>query len=237
MKPISRGSVYGINETFGVGDLADKVGQNMLNGEPSSSLNIRDRGTLRSGDRYAVGEVANRKEERNEVPVIADDGDISLTHEDQVARKYSVWAVVPGEFVVAWDEWATKQLYFNFPMDEPTDQNIWLNGLYRETDFIQLTSIGFRGRQDSAEKGTVHGAGNVTNDEALGTELNADSSYLNELRYAHDWDGHVVEGYIAASGYVELYEPSDFGTEHFLEYVQDFVYPHTESAEDDGGGA
>lgn len=231
MKPILRGQIWGIDRSFGVGDLDDVAGQNSLNGEPSRALNVRERGTLPSGERYAAGELAKREEDRVEVPTISTDGEIDLTHEDRVVESYSAWAVVPGEFVLVWKEWAGKHLYFNFPMDEPTDQNIWLNGLYEAHDFQSISSVGFKHRQDSAEKGTVHG-NNVTSDEALGADLDGDS-YLNELRYEHWWEGHMVKAYLAASGYAEVYNPSDFTTEQFLHYVRDVVYPHTESAEDD----
>lgn len=223
MKPITRGTLWSIDETFGVGDLADCKGQNTLNGEPSEALNIRDRGTLPSGERWAAGELAKRSEERAKIPEISPDGDIRLTHEDRVEKFYSAWAVVPGSFALVWEEWAADHLYFNFPMDEPEESYILLNHLYDAQDFSDVSSVGFKARQDSAEKGTVHGS-HVPDDEKLGTEF--ENSMLNELRYRHPWNGRVVEGYVSASGYVDVYNPTDLTTGEYLHYVHDIVFPH-----------
>ena len=81
MKPITRGRIASIDGSFGVGDLEDVTGQNTLNGRPSSAVNVTERGTPPSGQRWAAGEMARRKEERVEVPTISEDADDDLDDE------------------------------------------------------------------------------------------------------------------------------------------------------------
>lgn len=233
MKPLTRGRIAAIDGSFGVGDLEDVTGQNTLNGRPSSAVNVRERGTLPSGQRWAAGEMARRKEDRVEVPYIGEDGDIDLTHEDQVLEEYSAWAMVPGEFAIGWTDWSFKYLMWNFPVWEYSEQLIGLTSFYRDGSFSSVGSVGFKARRDAAEKGTVHGQ-NVTSDEALGKDLREDT-WLNELRFKHHPDSihEPVKAYIAASGYVEVYNPSDMTTEQFLTYIRNEVLPYTEDADDD----
>lgn len=240
MKPLKRGRIASIDGEFGVGDLDDVTGQNSLNGQPSWAINICDRGTLPSGHRWAAGEMARRKEDRVEVPMISSDGDVSRTHEDDVIAEYSAFAFVPGKFAIAWSDWAFNHLVFNFPIWEWREQTVWLNGFYEETSFDNVSSVGFKHRpvDDGATKGTVHGS-RVTDDEAIGADLRESTgSYLNELRYKHWWQSDhygslLIKAYIAASGYIQLYNPSDLTTSQYLEYVLQHVYPNTEDAEDD----
>jgi len=233
MKPITRGRIASIDGSFGVGDLEDVTGQNTLNGQPSSAVNVTERGTLPSGQRWAAGEMARRKEERVEVPTISEDGDVDLTHEDQVLEGYSSWAVVPGEFAIGWTDWSFKFLKWNFPVWSYSEQLIGLTSFYRENDFSSVGSVGFKARRDAAEKGTVHGH-NVTSDDAIGEDLREDS-YLNELRFEYHPEAihEPVKAYIAASGYVEVYNPSEMTTEQFLSYVREEVLPYTEDADEE----
>lgn len=234
MKPLTRGRIAATDGSFGVGDLDDVVGQNTLNGSPSSAVNIRRRGTLPSGQRWAAGEMARRYEDRVQVPDISSDGDVSVTHEDDVLEEYSAFALVPGEFAIAWEDWAFKYLVHNYPVWEYHDQHIRVNGFYEDKSFNDVSSVGFAHRTDRAEKGTVHGQ-QVTKDEGLGEDLR-DGSYLNELRYSHfpDGFGTEIQAYVAASGYVEVYNPSDMETGEYLRYVREFIAPHTEDADTDG---
>lgn len=233
MKPITRGRIATIDGSFGVGDLEDVTGQNTLNGKPSSAVNIAKRGTLPSGQRWASGEMARRREDRVEVPDISQDGDIDLTHEDQVIEEYSAWAMVPGKIAIGWSDWSFKYLKWNFPVWEYSEQAIRLTSFYRDNSFTSVGSVGFKARSDRAEKGTVHG-NNVDNDEALGQDFH-EGSLINELRFEHRVDCIVepVKAYIAASGYIEVYNPSDLTTEQFLTYVSEEVLPYCEDADED----
>lgn len=240
MRPLTRGRIAAIDGNFGVGDLEGVKGQNSLNGQPTFAVNIRDRGTLPSGDRWVAGEMARRKEDRVEKPKISPDGDVSTTQEDDVIGDYSAFGFVPDKFAIAWGEWAFNHLMFNYPIHDWREQTVWLNDFYDRLDFENVSSVGFRHRNvdSGAEKGTVHGS-QVPDDEALGADLDsATGSLLNELRYKHWWGSEhygtmLVKAYIAGSGYIQLYNPSDLTTEQYLQYVLEHVYEHTEDADDE----
>ena len=238
MKPIRRGRLVTIDGTFGVDDLDDVSGQNSLNGQPTSALNVRDRGTLPSGMRYAAGEVAERVEERVEVTSISDDGDISRDHVDDVVDRYSKWAVVPGEFAIVWEDFAARHLMYSTPIWDVVDDVVLdLNGFRDDHPDANPSSfgIGYRGVADGATKGTLHGT-NLYDDPDLGPELR-DGTLVNELRMTYRWkdandNTRGVSAYLARSGYVEVYEPK-FETEEFVDFVRDEVYPHLEEVDDE----
>lgn len=242
MKPITRGRIAAIDSYIEtVDDLTDVVGQNTLNGEPSSAINIHKRGQLRTGQEYAAGTAATIAEDRHEVPRIHADGTIERKHEDTTKREFSVWAIVPAAgFGVYWEEFALGQLMHRYSgIHDAFEQAIWLNDFYsaNETHLKNISSVGYKARQvaDGAKKGTVHGR-NVPSDPALGSDLEGHRSLLNELRYDHvDPDGlHAprVEAYLCASGYLEVYGPDEVETEQFLSYIQENILRHTEDAED-----
>lgn len=229
MKPLTRGRIAAIDGSFGVDDLEDVHGQNTLNGQPSSAINIQERGTLATGQRWVAGIMARRYEDRVESITIGMDGGIEVFHEDDVIEESSRFALVPGEFALAGAEWAFKQLVHAFPVWDYEELAISIKRFYEEVGgFTDISSAGFAARQDRAKKGTVHGQ-NVTEDQSLGADLREDT-HLNELRFTYfpQGFGRQVAAYMAASGYVELYEPTDASTEEFVRYVREYVVPHTE---------
>lgn len=233
MKPLTRGRIATIEGTFGVGDLEDVTGQNTLNGQPSSAVNVEDRDTLPTGQRWAAGSMARRKEERVESPTIDDNGIIDLIHKDQVLEEFSSWGLIPGEFAIGWTDWSFKFLKWNYPLWSYSEQVIDLTRFYQDNNFSMIGSVGFKARRDAAEKGTVHGH-NVTNDEALGEDLR-ENSLLNELRFQHHADAvpPPVKAYIAASGYIEVYNPNDMTTSQFLSYIRSEIFPYCADADPD----
>lgn len=241
MQPIRRGRLASIDGTFGVDDLDDVSGQNSLNGSPTSALNVRERGTLPSGMRYAAGEVAERVEERVDTTTISDDGNISRSQEDDVVERYAKWALVPGEFAIVWKDFALKHLRFATPIRSYEDDvRIDLNEFRDNHLDSNPTSFGMahRGVGDGATKGTLHGI-NLYNDPDLGDELR-DGTLVNELRLEHTWDpsstrSRYVSVYLARSGYVEVYEPK-LETDEFIEYVRDELYPLLDVVDDDASG-
>lgn len=232
MKPLCRGRIAAIDGTFGVGDLEDVAGQNTLNGQPSSAVNVEGRDTLPSDQRWAAGSMARRKEERVEAPTISDEGVIDLTHKDRVLEEFSAWALIPGEFAIGWTDWSFKFLKWNYPVWSYSQQIIDLTRFRQDNNFMSIGSVGFKARHDAAEKGTVHGH-NVTSDEALGEDLR-ENTWLNELRFRHHPDSipDPVKAYVAASGYVEVYNPTDLSTAQFLSYVRSEIFPYCGDAED-----
>lgn len=238
MQPIRRGRIATTDGTFGVDDLDDVAGQNSLNGQPTAAFNVRERGTLPSGMRYAAGEVADRYEDRVKTTYISEDGDIDRTHEDTVIDRYAKWAIVPGEFAIAYDDFAFPHLMYNTPTWE-VEKNVEIDlNAFRDAHPDANPSsfgIGYRGVADGATKGTLHGR-NLYDDPDLGRELR-DGTLVNELRVEYGWkDGNnvtrIVSAYLARSGYVEVYDPK-FETEEFVDFVRDQIVPYVGETDDD----
>lgn len=233
MKPLRRGRIATVTHEFDVEDVEDVTGQNTLNGQPSFALNVEKRGLTPDGQPFVAGVMVKRSEQRVETPRVDSKGNIEIGHTDDVVAEWSKWAIVPDEFAIAWDEWAFKRLRFELPVWDWTEQELRLNAFYDSQSLRDVSSVGFRARQDRASKGTVHG-NSVDEDERLGDEL-PDETYLNELRFTHWWSraGREVKAYLAASGYVELYTPSDLSTGGYLDWVRDELLAHLEDAPED----
>lgn len=74
----------------------------------------------------------------------------------------------------------------------------------------------------------------VEDDDDLGRLVRhaAQSNTLPQLAGTYTWDGRVVHANIAASGYVEVYDP-DFSTYEFLDYVRREIMPYVQRRETD----
>ena len=231
MKPVTRGRLASIERDFDVEDVEDKKGQNSLNGQPSAAFNVRDRGELSSGLQYLEGETANRKEARETFPYIHQDGDIELNTEDTVERQYSAYVAVPDEVLVYWEEFATDAFYINTPAYDVKAVGLDLNDFVRNNDIMNPTTVGFAGRPDQAEKGTVYGHGSVFSDDTFGDELQG--SLLQQLGVTLESTRYgLVDVYLARSGYVEVYDGISH-TSEFAQLVVDDIFPHAVSEEDD----
>lgn len=75
---------------------------------------------------------------------------------------------------------------------------------------------------------------NVEEDDDLGRNIRqaARANTLPQLAGTYPWDGRFVYANIAASGYVEVYEP-DFSTYEFLDFVRREIMPYVERRESD----
>lgn len=224
MKPVTRGRLATIEPEFDVDDVQDQKGQNSLNGQPSAAFNVRGRGELPGGHQYIKGETANRKEALETFPYIHGDGDIELTTEDTVERQYSAYVAVPGEVLVYWEDFATDAFYINTPAYDVKAVQLDLNDFVRNNDIMNPTTVGFAGRLDQAEKGTVYGDASVFNDDTFGEELS--SSLLQQLGVTLDSTRYgLVDIYLAQSGYVEVYDGVDTSSE-FAQLLLDDIFPH-----------
>jgi len=230
VKPVTRGRLALIEPGFDVDDVENAKGQNSLNGQPSSAFNVTNRGELSDGRQFIEGAMAVRSEDRETYPYIHEDGTIELNTEDTVTREYSAYVAVPDEVLVYWEEFATDAFYVNTPAYDVKAVDLDLNEFVRENDIMNPTTVGFAGRPDQAEKGTVYGHGGVFSDDTFGEELQG--SFLQQLGVTLDSTRFgLVDVYLARSGYVEVYDGISHSSE-FAQLVVDDILPHTVDAED-----
>ncbi len=233
MKPITRGRIARIEPDFDVDDVESRKGQNTLNGKPSAAFNVVRTGALPGGRDYLAGEMAQRVDDRVEYPEIHDDGTIELKTKDTVEERYSAYAAVPNRVLVYWSEFATSSFYINTPAYEVDERAIDLNAFLREkqSSIFSASTVGFAGRPDAGSKGTLYGNGDVFGDDDLGDDLRR--TPLNQLRVEFDSSRYgVVSAYLAASGYVEVYEGVS-ETDDFLQFLLDDVVPFAIDAEEE----
>jgi len=103
--------------------------------------------------------------------------------------------------------------------------------LDREDDFSIATGGGPGDRADTF----MAWGSNVEDDKDLGRRLRqaAQANVLPQLAGTYPWDGRIVYANIAASGYVEVYEP-DFSTYEFLDFVRREIMPYVDRRESNG---
>lgn len=100
-----------------------------------------------------------------------------------------------------------------------TRANIDLNEYaeeYYTAEGVDPWQVGFYGNVGNAEKGVVYGE-NVFSDDEIGEVL--ERSQLNQLGLQYNEGEYVIKNTLSESGYVELYQPSNFVSTDFAEFV------------------
>jgi hypothetical protein len=97
---------------------------------------------------------------------------------------------------------------------------------YYNADEINPWQVGFYGNIGDAEKGVVYGD-DVFSDTQIGEVL--ERSQLNQLGLEYPVLGQELKVTMAESGYIEVYNPSNYETNEFAEYIyseiSDYIKP------------
>jgi hypothetical protein len=83
--------------------------------------------------------------------------------------------------------------------------------------------IGFYDRIGNAENGVVHGE-QLLKDSNVGDVLG--TSKKNQVGLEYNFEGHLVKTFVVQSGYVDVYQPSNFETSEFVNFVETELLPH-----------
>ena len=165
---------------------------------------------------------------RDEGPVI-NDGQIEVKSYTETETKMTEFLVVPGEFVIVENGSGTfafnligRQVgaliergevnldaYINYLQDQNRDQEAW--------------QVGFYGNGGEAQKGVVYG-NNVLEDSDVGGVL--DISEINQLGISYSTRDHSMKITVTESGYTNVYQPSDFESEDFLNFFSSELAPY-----------
>jgi len=87
---------------------------------------------------------------------------------------------------------------------------------------IDPWKIGFYGKSGSVENGVVHG-NSVLDDTEIGGIL--DMTNKNQLGLDYEYDTAPIRMFAAESGYAEMYQPNDYTSSQFAEYLVDQILP------------
>ena len=83
--------------------------------------------------------------------------------------------------------------------------------------------IGFYDRIGNAENGVVHGE-QLLKDSNVGDVLG--TSKKNQVGLEYNFEGYFVKTFVVQSGYVDVYQPSNFETSEFVNFVETELLPH-----------
>jgi len=200
--------------------------------EIRESIEVRQTYTNLSG--HPIGQSGRAAVQRvtdSEEVQISDDGSISVTESSELTTHYTEFLVVPGEFVVT----RSRAGSFIFDLIESefdvTIESARLNlKSYASTKpEAEPWKIGFYGKQGNAENGVVHGD-QLLNDQELGMVL-ADSP-TNQLGLEYTKGEQLVKIFATESGYVEVYQPNNYDSAEFLNFVSDEIIEHVKTEED-----
>lgn len=182
--------------------------------------------SLPSGATAFEGRAARETERTREVADI--DGDeIRVTGRTEATTEHTSFVGIPGEFVVAESGAGT----FAFDLIERETAtgieraSVDLDGFYDATDVGRVWRAGVAGGEGDGVSGVVHG---YDLREEYDLERMRRGADLNQVGLTYRYDGADLKMTATRSGYVEVYQPSDFEGAAFLEYLVDEVVPHVE---------
>jgi hypothetical protein len=186
--------------------------------------------TDRTNTKVQVGRAAlQRIEERERVDI--NDGKVSVVEQPEKVSKYTEFITVPGEFVAVRSGSGT----FAFDLIQARTQttiertNFDLNAFSEEYDSSDQWQVGFYGNIGNAEKGVIYGE-EVLDDSEVGDTV--ERSQKNQLGLQYPYNDNKIKMTISESGYIEVYQPSNYDEFDFAEYVMEEILPFVNTVDD-----
>lgn len=168
-----------------------------------------------------TGEAALEMPEQVEQKLIEDDDIIEETR-TKTRTKHTNWILVPDKIAVV--ENGEGQFFFdllsaefNYEANRAKLDLTSMGSDYEETDLWQA---GFYDRLGTAQKGVIYGE-DVLGDEDIGDSLR--DAQINQLGLEYEYDGERLKVTLTESGYIEIYQPSEFDSGVFATYLQDEI--------------
>lgn len=201
--------------------------------EFARSLQVTNSGGLDSGHKFYAGEAAIQDiDETERVAIDSSTGDIEVSDEGIKTGKYTEFVIVPGEVMAVGSgsgTFAFRLLEELHPGVHVERAELNLNAYaedYYSAEEVNPWQVGFYGNIGEAEKGVVYGE-NVFSDNQIGEVL--ERSQLNQLGLEYPMLGDDLKVTMAASGYVEVYDPSNYETSDYAEYIVSEIAEYIES--------
>jgi hypothetical protein len=189
-------------------------------------IEVRQTQVTDGGVPVQTGRVATQKLDEQETVEI-NDGQISVYEQPDVTTLYTEFLTVPGEFVAV----SNSSGVFAFDtIGRRTNTNIERAELdldsYAEAHAEATPwKVGFYGHLGEADNGVIHGA-SVLEDSDFGDVLQ--DAQKNQLGLEFTRDGEVMKVTMAESGYVEVYQPSNYDSAEYAEFVAEEILQHIE---------
>jgi len=195
----------------------------------SRSLQLELEGHTEAGDPVYTGEAAHQTvEEIETVSIDHQSGDIVVAEEPHREGKYTQVIAVPGEFVAV----SSGAGEFAFDLIQETAPGVSVSRArldltefadqYYDAPEVNPWQVGFYGNLGEAEKGVVYGD-DVFDDSEIGDVL--ERTQLNQLGLRYEVLGKEVKMTMSDSGYLEVYQPSNFSSVDYANYVMGQILP------------
>jgi len=165
-----------------------------------------------------------RLDEKESVEIV--NGSIRVQNRSQPVTRYTEFVAVPGHFVAVSNGGGT--LAFDLLGDEVAIERADIDlDRYFETQQDEHDATpwkaGFYGHLGNAEKGVVYGEG-VLEDSDFGRAVAG--SQKNQLGLSYSRGEELMKVNVTESGYVEVYQPSNYEEAEFAEFVVEEVLNH-----------
>lgn len=188
---------------------------------------LRTHSNVIKGSDLQVGRAAIQKPSTKD-SIKINDGSISVSESKITDTIYTDFVYVPGEFAAVNSgsgTFAFDLLTNNIPGCEIERAEINLNQYLKESPDVTPWQVGFYGNFGDAEKGTVYGD-NLLHDEEIGAVI--ESSNKNQLGLTLTDGGKDIKFKMTESGYVEVYQPSNYEEEEFSTFLIENIIPYSE---------
>lgn len=183
--------------------------------------------TLESGREVQIGSVAKEEKIKRQKTQITDRG-IVRQETSEIETDYAPFAAIPGQVVIL----GTGAGTFGFDLIGRQVEALIERAEIDLDDFVadyedeSIWQYGFYNTGLNAETGVFYGT-EVGNDNTAQTFMNSASA--NQIGLDILYGDKPVKLTMAESGYVEVYQPGDWGTPEYVEFVADVVLPYIRS--------
>lgn len=187
-------------------------------------LEVRGRTKTNAGDTVVHGRAAFEVLDEQETVEISDKGNIETQTRSTKETKYTEFLAVPDEFVVVSSGRGDFLFQILQKYAEHTVQPAYLDldSFYDQHEDALTWKVGFDERNGRAENGVLHGE-NVLADSDIGDIISLASK--NQLGLDYTYQETNIKVTLARSGYVEVYQPSNFDMADFSSYISSEILP------------
>lgn len=180
--------------------------------------------TLESGREIQIGSVAKENNIKRQKTQITDEG---IVRQDisEIETDVASFAVIPGEVVIL----GTGSGTFGFDLIGRQAEALIERAHIDLDDFVgdyedgSFWQYGFYNTGLNAENGVFYGT-DVSEDSTAQTFINSASA--NQIGMDILYGDKPIKFTMAESGYVEVYQPEDWETPEYVEFVADVVLPY-----------
>lgn len=194
--------------------------------ELRESIEIRQDYTNISGDLVGqFGRAAVQRAVTSEDVEIDENGSITLTERTDTSTQYTEFLVAPEEFLIV----KSRKGSFVFDLVESVAEatvepaELDLHSFVQSQPDADPWKIGFYGKRGNADNGVIHGT-SLLDDSDLREVFNKTAT--NQIGIEYEKDGQLYKIFATESGYVEVYQPGNFDSVEFIEFIQEELSEH-----------